>query len=234
MKISKPLVISFFILAFVALGILKPVESLISSALMKLSNLSTYSKVETDRQDQFANEAVIKKLEQENSSLRNALSIKNSNRFKSVGAYVSGRSNNFVMRNLKIDKGSDDGIESDQVVLADGVVIGKIKSTTPSSSLVVLADDQSFRLEVEFSGNRGIMKGLINGSIIDRVLPDADISKNDLVVTVAQSNKIPAGLPVGRIVSVLDTPEESFRQVQVAGYKDAWRTSVVQVVIDER
>lgn len=234
MTLNRSLVVSALLILFVGLGVSRPAARLVENLLATAEGMKANGSVSQNYDKKLETDGKIKQLEQENSSLQKALELKQNSQYKLVSAYVSGRSNSLLLKYLRINKGSSQGIELDQAVLANGIVIGKIDSVVQDSSKVILNEDQAFRLEVEFSGNRGVLKGLINGAVIDRVLPNATIKKNDLVVTTAQPNKIPAGLTVGRVVAELDSGNEAFKQVQISGYEDAWRTHLVQVVISEK
>jgi len=235
MKFNKNFLITFLLILFVAIGVSRPAEMLIQHLLASISHMRFDDSADQHKFNQSLKvNGELKQLEQENSSLRKALKFQKNSTFKVVNAYVTGRSNSFLLRYLRINKGSQHGLEVGQIVLADGIVIGKINSVTKTSSKIILNEDQNFRLEVEVGGDRGLLKGFINGVVIDRILPNANVKKNDLVVTVAQPNKIPAGLPVGRVVGELNTKEEAFKQFQITGYEDAWRAYLVQVVINEK
>lgn len=213
---------------FVGLGTLEPIEY----GLRMMIGSTASSIVNTNRSPGDTKDLVqsskFLKLQKENMELRKAMEV-DSRLESTITAKVVSHAPHTASNRVRLNKGSSSGISKDQVVLADGVVVGMVAATSLKESVVTLLDDQTFRLEVSFGSDRGILKGSINGAIIDRVLPDAVLKRNQLVTT-AGSNLVPANLPVGRVVGRLNTSEKIFQQIHFASPIDLDRLSFVQVV----
>lgn len=174
----------------------------------------------------------IQKLEQENKDLKLELEIKNQeiNRLKLLeienqklselldassryGAYSTITSNIIAKdpgnwyETFVIDKGSDDGIEKNMVVLAFGGLVGKVEEvgknyakissvingTYSVSSKTLRTDDEGF-----VKGNLAD-KGMLKMDYIDK---DADIKEGDEIVTSHLSDIYPPGITIGYVTSV--------------------------------
>ncbi len=222
------LLYSVAFLVFVGLGTLDPIEYRVR--MMMGSTASSIVNTNRSRGDtkELVESSKLLKLEKENTELRRLMEV-DSRLESTIIAKVVSHAPHTASNRVRINKGSSSGISKDQVVLADGVVVGTVASTSLKESVVTLLDDQKFRLEVSFGSNRGILKGSINGAIIDRVLPDSVLKRNQIVTT-AGSNLVPANLPVGRVVGRLKSPEKIFQQIHFASPIDLDRLSYVQVV----
>jgi len=210
-------------------GLLRPVENLIGS-LFALGGSATFGNNQ-QATGSLVRDAKIRQLERENKRLTELLDINNQAHYKTAAARVIGRSQSIAIYHVRLNKGAADGVRTGHVVLADGVVIGLVYRVSQHQSVITLIPDQQFRLEVAFGSNRGVLKGSVNGAVIDRVLPDAVVHKNQLVTTVASDQKIPADLPVGRVVRVLDNREEVFQQLQFASPVNLHELDVVEIVL---
>src|SRR5580700_8883977 len=62
---------------------------------------------------------------------------------KTVAAQVIGSSGSDLSRSIYIDKGSNDGIGPDMAVITTGGIVGKVLHVYPSTSLVLMINDQS-------------------------------------------------------------------------------------------
>ena len=118
-----------------------------------------------------------------------------------------------------IDKGSENGIREGQAVIdADGLY-GQIIETTPTSSRVLQLIDVRHAVPVEVvrTGIRAIAAG--TGSFdhleLENLSVNADIRKNDLLVTSGLGGRFPAGYPVGLVETVNFESTRAFMSVTV-------------------
>jgi len=215
-------------LVFVGLGTLEPIEYRVRMMMGSTASSIIHTNKSSGDTKELVQSSKLLKLEKENTELRRLMEV-DSRLESTITAKVVSHAPHTASNRVRINKGSSSGISKGQVVLADDVVVGMVAITSLEESVVTLLDDQTFRLEVSFGSNRGILKGSINGAIIDRVLPDAVLKRNQLVTT-AGSNLVPANLPVGRVVNRLNSPEKIFQQIHFASPIDLDRLSYVQVV----
>lgn len=143
-------------------------------------------------------------------------------------------------RTVTIDAGSSSGIAPDMTVLNNDGLVGRVVQVTSSTATVLLiVDTQSVvggRLgtnsQIGFLRGRGTIGGAgrLDLQLIDNaVVP----SQGDAVVTWGSQNGVPyvAGIPIGRVDSVVSTPRQSSRIAVIDPYVDFTALDVVGVVV---
>ena len=129
---------------------------------------------------------------------------------KTVAAQVIGTSGNDLSHVLYIDKGSKDGLKSDQAVITPDGIIGKLRDVFPHTSQVLLINDQTSGAGVLLSTTRlrAILRGSGTGQIvINNLTPDSRIKPGEEVLTSGGDQVYPRGLPVGTIESIKNDPD---------------------------
>lgn len=133
-----------------------------------------------------------------------------------VAANVIGTSPAAATRTVLIDRGSDDGLATNMVVLTPQGVVGKVVAVFPSVSQVLLLTDQKSGVGVVVAGTNllAVVKGT-GGSLcqMDYVPNRESVSPGASVITSGQDQLFPKGLPVGRVMSV--RPGETFLEIAV-------------------
>jgi rod shape-determining protein MreC len=110
--------------------------------------------------------------------LQALLSFKERYISKTVAAQVIGSSGSDQSRSVYIDKGVSDGIEQGMAVITADGVVGKVLSVFPSTSLVLLINDQSSGVGaiLEKSRLQGVLRGTPNGEVmLERVMSDVKV-----------------------------------------------------------
>ena len=127
-----------------------------------------------------------------------------------VAAQVIGTSGNDLSRVLYIDKGSKDGLKSDQAVITPDGIIGKLRDVFPHTSQVLLINDQTSGAGVLLASTRlrAILRGSTTGQIvINNLTPDSRIKIGEQVLTSGGDQVYPRGLAVGTIESIAPDPD---------------------------
>ncbi|MGL5082735.1 MAG: rod shape-determining protein MreC [Microcoleaceae cyanobacterium] len=153
-------------------------------------------------------EARVGELERQNQELQKLLGYTASqSRDKGVVAPIIGRSPDHWWQQVVLGRGSQQGIQENDLVMAPGGLVGRIVSTTPNTSQVLLVSDPTSNIGVAVSRTRqmGYLRGAGTGQgTIEFFDNSSKAQPGDLVVTSAFSQLFPAGWPVGKIVSVKD------------------------------
>src|SRR6266849_9185335 len=99
--------------------------------------------------------------------LQSLLAFKEQVVIKTVPAQVIGSSGSDLSRSIYIDKGSNQGIQPDMPVITASGIVGKVLRAYPSTSLVLLINDQSSGVGaiLEKSRLQGVLRGTPNGEI---------------------------------------------------------------------
>jgi rod shape-determining protein MreC len=157
---------------------------------------------------------------------------------KTMAAQVIGSSGSEQSRSLYIDKGENDGIKPDMAVITADGIVGKVLHSYPSTSLVLLINDQSSGVGaiLEKSRLQGILRGTSAGEVVlERVMSDETVPAGEMVLTSGGDGIFPKGLLVGRVTKV-GAGSDLFLNIRVRPAADLSRLEEVLVVtkIDER
>jgi rod shape-determining protein MreC len=157
-----------------------------------------------------------------------------------VTARVIARSPTVWYSSLKIDKGSSDGIRTDQPVIAAGGLIGKTTNVTSGTAEVrLITDGQSgVSAQVFPAGVTGVVRpevGNPDDLLLEHVESGRRVTEDTLVITSGfvssrTESLFPRGIPIGR-VSKVDLDElETYQRVHVKPFADLQTVDLVQVL----
>jgi rod shape-determining protein MreC len=159
---------------------------------------------------------------------------------KLVTAPVISRSPTVWYSVVNIGKGSDDGIQLNDPVIAAGGLAGKITSVTGGQAQVTLITDESSAVSAEVmpDGSSGIVRpevGNPNDMLLDYIAKGAKIQKGDSVVTSGFTSSrldslFPRDIPVGKVTKVEPSELELYQRVHLQPYADLRRMDYVQVL----
>lgn len=143
-------------------------------------------------------------------------------------------------RTVTIDAGTSSGVRADMTVLDNDGLVGRVVRATRTTATVLLIVDTSSvvggrlgtNLEIGFLRGRGSVDdtGRLELDLVDNsVVP----SRDDVVVTWGSKNGVPyvAGIPIGRVESVVSSPRQSSRQAVIRPFVDFSALDVVGVVV---
>jgi rod shape-determining protein MreC len=168
--------------------------------------------------------------------LQSLLAFKEQVIAKTVPAQVIGSSASDLSRSIYIDKGSNHGIAQDMAVITAGGIVGKVLRVYPSTSLVLMINDQSSGVGVllEKSRLQGVLRGTPNGELIlERVMSDEQVVPGETVQSSGGDQIFPKGLPVGT-VSKVSPGREMFLSIKVKPAADLSRLEEVLVVTEKQ
>ena len=168
--------------------------------------------------------------------LQSLLAFKEQFIAKTVPAQVIGSSASDLSRSIYIDKGSNDGIAQDMAVITAGGIVGKVLRVYPSTSLVLMINDQSSGVGVllEKSRLQGVLRGTPDGELnVERVMSDEQVSAGETVLSSGGDQIFPKGLPVGS-VSKVNPGKEMFLSIKVKPSADLSRLEEVLVVTEKQ
>lgn len=118
------------------------------------------------------------------------------------------RNNNY----LTIDKGSTDGIRPEMAVISSGGVAGIVYLTSQHYSIVIpllsVRSNISCRARnSKYFGTLQWQRGAVNIAYVIDVPRHANVHKGEVVETNGYSEVFPAGIPIGKILDVGDSPD---------------------------
>lgn len=193
-------------------------------------------------QENIALKEQIGNLLSENAGLRKRLAEAEAT--NSQGDYIDARTYNLAParpiglgRYLKIDQGLSSGIEQNQAVVVNDNYIGKIIQVSEKGSLVQLLTDPDSKVAAFSIGKEGKAKGVLSGQfgtdlLMDKILHEEKIEAGDLVYSEGTEGNLPRGLILGRVIEVLELPNEVFKQAKVEQIFDIRDLELVFVIIE--
>jgi rod shape-determining protein MreC len=160
---------------------------------------------------------------------------------KQINAPVKIQKNLLPARNIAtlngimtLNKGIDDGVKEGQVVVSEGVLVGRIILVSPFSSRVQLASEENSRIKVKIVSlkEKGLLKGTPEGRILlTEVLQKADLKEGLVVASTGEEGIYPADLPIGKIERIIKDDVAIYKQAEVKPLVDYNNLKVVMVRI---
>lgn len=169
------------------------------------------------------------------SRLELLLDFRLSTGFKMIAASVIGRDASPLYRTVLIDRGSADGVEHRQAVLASDGVVGRVIKVFPNSAMVLLVTDRSSGIDaiVQRTRDQGIVQGGgDSGCELKYLERSAQIEVGDHVVTSGMGGRFPKGVLIGQ-VSDINRGGDLFQSVEVRPTAQLQHLEEVLVVTDK-
>lgn len=169
-------------------------------------------------------------LEKENSSMKKLLGAPLPPAWKFIPALVLNVNEGI----MTINQGSEVGIKENQTVVWENVLIGKIIKVNPFLSLVALPinKDLQIKAKVKETNVRGVVKAQPGDLLIlDQVLPEFTLVKDQIVVTSGEDTIFPSNLIIGKIDTIDKEETAVYQQALVKPILDYQTLEEVFVVI---
>jgi rod shape-determining protein MreC len=153
-------------------------------------------------------------LEQENIALRMALQRSGVSLPQSapglIGASVTLRYPDAWWKEIRVDRGSSQGVVAGAPVLSDGFMIGRVSRTGEDYAWIELVTSSAFLLAAVVVDTWDL--GVINGDDIGNIWlmympPEKEFSEGMLVSTALVGDYLPPGIPLGLIAGPGETRE---------------------------
>jgi rod shape-determining protein MreC len=155
---------------------------------------------------------------------------------RTVAAQVIGSSASDLSRSIYIDKGSNDKIAPDMAVITAGGIVGKVLRVYPSTSLILMINDQSSGVGAMLDKSRlqGVVRGTPDGEVIlERVMSDEQVTPGEKVVSSGGDQVFPKGLPIGTVTEVAPG-REMFLNIHVKPAAELSRLEEVLVITEKQ
>ncbi|SLN72376.1 rod shape-determining protein MreC [Oceanibacterium hippocampi] len=152
-------------------------------------------------------QAVSRRLDQENTRLRNLMNAKRDPLVLPITARVISDSGGPFVKTLIINAGRRDGVRKGQAVLGEDGLIGRVAQVGERAARILLLTDLNSRVPVLLENSR--QRAILTGDNTDRpkieFLPaNAQVSPGDRVVTSGDGGLLPPGRPIGVVSSVTE------------------------------
>src|SRR3989344_1316373 len=143
-----------------------------------------------------------------------------------------------LKRYLKIDKGSESGLELGLAVVFNDNYLGKIVNLSERSANIQLLSDPDSKVAAFSQGLESRGKGVLIGQfgsemLLDKILHEEKINIGDLVYSEGTEGFLPRGLILGKVTEVLNRENEVFKQAKVAPNFDIRDLELVFVILED-
>ncbi|MFD1850147.1 rod shape-determining protein MreC [Oceanobacillus bengalensis] len=184
----------------------------------------------------------VQELKEENNELRNNLTLTDSLRdYQPIQATVISRSPEQWLNEVVIDKGKQDGVNANMVVITAEGMVGKIQTANEFTSKVQLLTgfDQFNRISATISRqDEQDIFGMIEGyddetkTLMFRIIEesDKDIKEGELIVSSGMGGVFPAGLIIGTVKEVVPDQYGLTRTALVEPSADMYEINQVMVL----
>ena len=187
--------------------------------IQRASELADENRRYQEEVDRLRSEVVrLQEVQQENDDLRNLLGLRQQNpAMQLVPVRVIGSDPSPFTQSIMIDRGSNDGVRQDMVVVTWRGLVGRVIEVNPTSAKVLLLTDVnssvSVRVQDPSSRATGVVRGLSDGSLLMEHVPQRDTLETDeLVITSGLGGVYPEGLVVGKIARVQRKDVDVFQE----------------------
>ena len=158
----------------------------------------------------LANELIeYESLKDEVERLREALNFTESkNNYKYVGVNIIGYSGNSLSDGYIIDKGSNDGIDKNMVVVSSKGLVGKVTKVASNFAIVQsILNENIAVMDQQTREATGVLQGLSdkkdnNMTVVYNLPISSDVKEGDIIITSGLGKIYPKEIPVGTVVSV--------------------------------
>ena len=144
-------------------------------------------------------------IEKDNARLREILSIQRQSNSDTISAAVISRKTGSWWRQIILNKGIKNGVETGSAVIGPGGLLGRVNDTSFLTSSVILltSPESKVGVWVESVQTNGLLVGL--GDDYPKLIfysKDVDVKVGDFVSTSPASTLLPPNIPVGIVQSV--------------------------------
>lgn len=147
-------------------------------------------------------------IEYELNNLKNILDLKNSlNDYEIINSVVINRNLGYWYDNFIIDKGTNEGIEKNMVVINNEGLIGYIEESTAKTSKVkMITSNLKNKISVKINDNDNYIYGLLTSYkdgyfIIEGV--EEEVTIDSIVTTTGMGDIFPSGIIIGKVKEIV-------------------------------
>ncbi|HEY2103638.1 MAG TPA: rod shape-determining protein MreC [Chthoniobacterales bacterium] len=190
-------------------GLEKQITS-VRSGLKSLQDLEAENNsLRVENRSLRATNQALRDVEHEVNRLRQALNYRERAVFKLIPAEVVTRDSSTWWRTVTINRGKEDGIETDMPVVTDEGLVGKTTTVGRAISVVLLVSDENCRVAANVEGTRE--QGIVTGErVVGSVTPllelnflskQANLQPGQKAYTSGVGGVFPPGLLIGIVKS---------------------------------
>ncbi|WP_195964162.1 rod shape-determining protein MreC [Clostridium cuniculi] len=207
-------------------SVISPLQKIIYNANDKLKEsfdfFINFSKVKQENEELAAKNAELEnklveynRMKDENTTLREMFDYSQANQnYNYLGCNIVGYSGGNISNGYVIDKGTNDGVKRDMIVITPQGLVGKVTKSESSYSIVQTILNENIAVASMVESTRettGILQGATdnknkNLAVLSNIPIDSEIKEGDVILTSGLGGMYPKEIRIGEVVSVeIDT-----------------------------
>lgn len=154
----------------------------------------------------------------ENERLRKLLDFKDKSQFKLLSCQVIQADPSFLYKNVRINRGKNDGVQYGMGVVTTEGVVGVIIRVYNNFSDVLLLTDPNSNMDVIVARNRrrGVLQGGLSYTMQFKYFErGSNLLISDEIITSGLTGAFPSGIPIGKVVSISSSKDNVTQIVEV-------------------
>ena len=203
-------------------SVISPLQKIIYNANDKLKGsfdfFINFSKVKQENEELAAKNAELEnklieynRMKEENTTLREMFDYSQANQnYNYLGCNIVGYSGGNISNGYIIDKGTNDGVKKDMIVITPAGLVGKVTKSESNYSIVqtILNENIAVASMVEITRETtGILQGITdsknkNLTMLSNIPIDSEIKEGDVILTSGLGGMYPQEIRIGEVVSV--------------------------------
>ena len=203
-------------------SVISPLQKIIYNANDKLKEsfdfFINFSKVKQENEELAAKNAELEnklveynRMKDENTTLREMFDYSQANQnYNYLGCNIVGYSGGNISNGYVIDKGTNDGVKKDMIVITPQGLVGKVTKSESMYSIVqtILSENIAVASMVESTRETtGILQGATdnknkNLTVLSNIPIDSEIKEGDVILTSGLGGMYPKEIRIGEVVSV--------------------------------
>ena len=173
----------------------------------------------------------------ENDRLKKLIGFKESSKLRLIMARVIVKGAKGFINSVVLDVGTQDGVAKNMPLVVSNGLVGKIYQAGPDQSIGHLLLDPNFRVSAKIQRSR--VTGIVSWDggefcSMNEVPKRSDVQKGDSVITSGYGEIFPAGLLIGTITEITESPRGLFSDIQLKPTVDFEKLEEVFVITENK
>ena len=232
-------------------SVISPLQKIIYNANDKLKEsfdfFINFSKVKQENKELAAKNAELEnqlieynRMKDENTRLREMFDYSQANQnYNYLGCNIVGYSGGNISNGYIIDKGTNDGLKKDMIIITSVGLVGKITKADTNFSIVQTIMNENIAVAAMVESTRqttGILQGGVNSKneklvTLSNIPMDSEIKEGDVILTSGLGGMYPKEIRIGEVISIDIDSVGLMKKALVRPYVDFDKLDGVFVVV---
>ena len=209
--------------------------------LINFSNVKQENQELREKNAELENKLVeYNRMKDENTQLRSMFDYSQDNQnYNYLGCNIVGYSGGNISNGYIIDKGTNDGLKKDMIIITSVGLVGKITKADTNFSIVQTIMNENIAVAAMVESTRqttGILQGGVNSKneklvTLSNIPMDSEIKEGDVILTSGLGGMYPKEIRIGEVISIDIDSVGLMKKALVRPYVDFDKLDGVFVVV---